>query len=157
MTTTQSDLANIVASASSLSERLSNRLFEVDTIQINEQKLSDERLDHWCQLVAQGNWEIFQKRLLWDGLDVDTLRPIIGSLPIVKNRTLPSWAATLQEIIQTASEWRLETRDWGLGNEDINPKNPLPFEDLLLPSICVARQKLLTHLVSESSSNCFPL
>lgn len=157
MTTTQSDLAKIVASASSLSERLSNRLFEVDTIQINEQKLSDERLDHWCQLVAQGNWEIFQKRLLWDGLDVETVRSIIGSLPIVENRTLPSWAATLQEIIQTASEWRLETRDWGLGTEDIDTENPLPFEDLLLPAIHVARQKLLTHLVSELSPNCFPL
>ncbi|MEG3860874.1 hypothetical protein, partial [Microcoleus sp. herbarium12] len=98
MTITQSDLANIVASASSLSERLSNRLFEVDTIPINEEKLSDERLDRWCQLAAQGNWGNFQKRLLWDGLDVDTVRSIIGSLPAVDNRTLPTWAATLQEI-----------------------------------------------------------
>lgn len=120
MTTNKSDLANIVVSASSLSERLSNRLFEVDTIQINEPKLSDERLDHWCLLVAQGNWEIFEKRLLWDGLDVDTVRSIIGSVLIVENRTLPSWAATLQEILQTASEWRMETRDWGIGTEDID-------------------------------------
>lgn len=80
MTITQFDLATIVASASSLSERLSDRLFEVDTIEINEQKLSDERLDRWCQLAAQGNWESFQRRLLWDGLDVDTIRSIIGSL-----------------------------------------------------------------------------
>ena len=121
MTITQFDLATIVASASSLSERLSDRLFEVDTIQINEQKLSDERLDRWCQLAAQGNWESFQRRLLWDWLDVDTVRSIIGSLPIVENRTLPSWAATLQEIIQTASEWRLETRDWGLLPLPIDP------------------------------------
>ena len=158
MTTSQSDLANIVVSASSLSERLSDRLFEVETLQINEQKLSNERLDHWCQLVAQGNWENFQKRLLWDGLDVDTVRSIIGSLPIVENRTLPTWAATLQEIIQTASEWRLETRDLGIGAEDIDPENSLPFEDLLLPAIRVARQKLLADLGSESSSpNYFPL
>ena len=69
-----------MASASSLSERLSNQLFEVDTSQINAQRLGDERLDRWCQVVAQGNREIFHKRLLWDGMDVDTVRPIIGSL-----------------------------------------------------------------------------
>ena len=45
MTITQFDLATIVASASSLSERLSNQLFEVDTSQINAQRLGDERLD----------------------------------------------------------------------------------------------------------------
>ena len=158
MTVNQSELAKIVVSASSLSERLSNRLFEVDTIQINEPKLSDERLDHWCQLVAQGNWEIFEKRLLWDGLDVDTVRSIIGSLLIVENQTLPSWAATLQEIIQTASEWRMETKDWGIETEDIAREESLPFEDLLLPAIRVARQKLVIYLGSESSSpNYLPL
>lgn len=75
MTITQFDLATIVASASSLSERLSNQLFEVDTSQINAQRLGDERLDRWWQVVAQGNREIFHKRLLWDGMDVDTVRP----------------------------------------------------------------------------------
>jgi len=158
MTTTQSDLANIVASASSLSDLLSDRLFEVDTIPINGETLSDERLDRWCQLAAQGNWKNFQKRLFWDGLDVDTVRSIIGSIPVVENRTLPTWAATLQEIIQTASEWRLETRSLELLPLPIDPENPLLFEDLLVPAICVARQKLLTHLGSESSSsNYFPL
>ncbi|MEG3860873.1 type 2 lanthipeptide synthetase LanM family protein, partial [Microcoleus sp. herbarium12] len=64
----------------------------------------------------------------------------------------------LQEIIQTASEGRVETRDWGLLPLPIDPENPLPFEDLLLPAIRVARQKLLAHLGSESSSpNYFPL
>ena len=61
----QSALADIVAQASPLSERLNNNLFEIDATEANKQKLSDERLNYWCQVVAGGNWEKFQKRLIW--------------------------------------------------------------------------------------------
>ncbi len=162
MTAIKSNLANLIAQASSLSERQSNRLFEVETTQVNEQKLSNERLNRWCQVVAQGNWENFQKRLLWDGLDVDKVRLVLSSPPLAENPTLSSWAATLQEIIQISSQSEQRTREWELGIEQspipIDPEKPLPFEDLLLPAIYVARQKLLNCLGSPVlSPSCLPL
>lgn len=148
---TKADLVNLIAQASYLSERLSNGLFEVDSNQVNE------RLNHWCQVVAQGSWEKFQKRLLWDGLDVDTVRLVLSSPPLAENQTLPDWAATLQDIIQMSSEWEL-----GIGQSQsqihIDPEKPLPFEDLLLPTLYVARQKLLNSLGSSIlSPSCLPL
>ena len=72
---------------------------------------------------------------------------MVNSLPVVENQLLPSWAATLQEIIETAA-------DQGLGfgkNQSFNcisSENPLPFEDLLLPIVHIARQNLITHMGS---------
>ncbi|MBW4597570.1 MAG: type 2 lantipeptide synthetase LanM family protein [Brasilonema angustatum HA4187-MV1] len=151
MMVTEFDLANIVACASSLSERLSKSLLNVDTTQVNEQKESSERLDHWCQVVAQGNWEKFQKRLYWDGLDLDTVRLAMSLPPSAENQILSNWAVTLQEIIQTASEWKFKTEKFQ-SLIPIDSEKPLPFEDLLLPAIYVARKKLLTCLSSGSLS-----
>jgi type 2 lantibiotic biosynthesis protein LanM len=149
----ESDLANIVIQASSLSERLNNELFQVDATQIHQQKFSDERLNHWCQVVAQGNWEKFQKRLQWAGWNIDTVHLFLETLRLADNQSLPKWAVTLSEIMQTAAEW--EQSPYEVSSQlpsPIAPENPLPFEDLLLPAVCVVRQKLLTRLGSFSLS-----
>ncbi|MEQ8463878.1 type 2 lanthipeptide synthetase LanM family protein [Coleofasciculus sp. E1-EBD-02] len=153
----QSDLAQIIAQARSLSERLSNRGFKLEAAQVSEQQISDDRLAHWCQVVAQGNWEKFQKRLRWDGLDIDAVRPVLGALPLADSQVLPTWAETLREIIQTASElvFQEEATDPSqISNPKscLDPENPLPFEDVLLPIVLVARQQLLTQLRSPSLS-----
>jgi lantibiotic modifying enzyme len=167
MIVTKSDaIAQIVAQASYLSERLNNGLFRAEAYQVSEQQVIDERLSHWCQVVAQGNWEKFQKRLQWDELDIDRVRHALGSVCLVEDCTLPSWAQTLTEIIQTAKDFTF--RDESQVSPSLNkgltskiptdPKNPLPFEDVLLPALWVARQKLLTSLGSASlSPNHLPL
>lgn len=153
MTMTKSDIAQIIAFASSLSERLSNELFRVDADQMSEQQAIDERIAHWCQVAAQGNWEKFHKRLLWDGLDVDEVRHALGSVRLVEVYPLPSWAKTLSEIIQTGTELRLHPDANDLDKLPIEPENPLPFEDILLPAILVARQKLLASFGCASLSS----
>ncbi len=149
---TKSDIAQIVAFASSLSERLSNGLFRVDADQMSEQQAIDERIAHWCQVVTQGNWEKFQKRLLWDGLDVDEVRHALRSVRLPEC-PLPSWAKTLSEIIQTGTDFSLYPDAINPDKLPIEPENPLPFEDVLLPAILMARQKLLTSLGSASLSS----
>lgn len=153
MTVTQGVLAQIVAQGSSLSERLNHEFFKVDAVQVSEQQLIDKRLTHWCQVVAQGNWEKFQKRLHWDGLDINAIRPVLGVLPVADGQVLPSWAETLREIIQTASEpiFQDESKIQHLKSKGlIDPEEPLPFEDVMLPVLWMARQKLLTYLGSVS-------
>jgi type 2 lantibiotic biosynthesis protein LanM len=145
---TEPTFAIIVANARSLSECFNKR----DTTQINPQLESDHRLERWCQVAAQGDWKKFQKRLQWDGLDIDTACSILNSVPIAKEQELLDWTETLKDIIQTASEWKLETKQLqSMLTDDplliaTDSNNLIPFEDLLLPLIHVARQKLLVCL-----------
>ncbi|MFB2833234.1 type 2 lanthipeptide synthetase LanM family protein [Floridanema evergladense] len=171
MKLTKSDLAKIVAQASSLSERLSVESFAVDDTDTGESQ-PNPRLDRWCQVVAQGNWEKFAKRLLWDDLNLEQAKRIVRSLPPEDPENLPIWAETLNEIIQTA--WLLindpekkaeifacELKDENylsagdeyyysttnqIGKLPLDPGIKLPFKEVLLPAIAVARQKLLKSL-----------
>jgi type 2 lantibiotic biosynthesis protein LanM len=153
----KSDIAQIVALASSLSERLDNKSFNVDADLSHEQQVIDKRMRHWCQVVAQGNWENFHQRLSWDGLDVDRVRSVLGSVPVDEIDLLPSWAETLSEIIQTGKEFTYHPDAIKTHDFPIETEKPLPFEDLLLPAVLTARQKLLTSLGSDSlSSNFLP-
>ena len=147
MTLTKSDLAQIAAQASTLSERLSNRLFKVDSIKVSGEDIN-KRLNRWCQVVAQGNWEEFQKRLQWDDLDIDIVRTALGSIYPTDNQVLPTWTETLSEII-TSTAFFIDDQTQKTNNKfpiPIDPENPLPFEDVWLPAMWVARQQLLTRL-----------
>lgn len=149
---TKPDISQIVALASSLSERLSDKTFSTDAEGMSEQQLIDKRMAHWCQVVAQGNWEKFYKRLSWDDLDEKQVRRVLGSVHLNEGCPLPNWAETLKEIIQTGREFSLHSEFADLDQLPIEPEAPMPFEDLLLPAISVARQKLLTSLGCASLS-----
>lgn len=140
------ELAQIVSQATSLSERLSK-----GSDFINEQQANEQLLERWCEVVAQGDWGKFYKRLQWDGLDIDTVRSVLSSVPLAESEQLPAWAETLREIIQTSAKWNLNevASDWQLPTKD---EKPLPFADVLLPAVLVGRQKLLTCLGSVSLS-----
>jgi type 2 lantibiotic biosynthesis protein LanM len=129
---TESAFTTIITNARSLSECRNSG---------NRSQIT-QYLENWCEIVAQGDWEVFRKRLQWDGIDIDTARSNLNSIDVAEKKPLSDWAITLREIIETASQWRSESRQPQLSivNE------PLPFEDLLLPLIHVARQKLLAHV-----------
>ncbi|MEH1782277.1 MAG: type 2 lanthipeptide synthetase LanM family protein [Nostoc sp.] len=139
----QLELIQIVAQSSSLSERLNNNLFKIEDTQTNQQQI-EVNLERWCQVVAQGNWEKFQKRLEWDELDINIVSPLLGTMTLVDSNCLPHWAETLKEIIETAATI----------NQDkllFASEHPLPFEDVLLPLIWVARQQLRRNISFLSS------
>ncbi|XWK89924.1 MAG: type 2 lanthipeptide synthetase LanM family protein [Phormidium sp.] len=167
----KSDLAKIVAQASSLSERLPMQSFTINDADRGESQ-HHPRLDRWCQVVAQGNWEKFAKRLNWDDLNLEQANQIVRSHPPVDLEELPTWAETLDEIIQAAwlfvndPEKRAEIfacelkdhHDFAYQDEynypatnqidklPLDPGIKLPFKEVLLPAISVARQKLLNSL-----------
>ena len=139
---TDTDLISIVADASFLWERLNCDRFVVDPNQ-NSQAEIERRCDRWCQTVAHENKrEILHKRLQWEGLNLDDIRPRLGKVQLAAGQPLPPWAETLRQIMQTAAgfEPNAET-SWPTASD-----NPIPFEDVLLPAIQVARQNLLIRL-----------
>ncbi|MEG4107483.1 type 2 lanthipeptide synthetase LanM family protein [Microcoleus sp. S13_C5] len=141
-----SDLTQIIAQASCLSERLGKQLQVTES----EQQLTS-RLQRWCKVSSHGNWEKFQKRLLWDGLDIEQVQQVLRSLPVIDSQSLPFWAKTLRAMIETASNF------YPPSLTPINPQT-LAFQELLLPAISVARQQLLIRLGTNSlSSQHLPL
>ncbi|MBE9193153.1 type 2 lantipeptide synthetase LanM family protein [Gloeocapsopsis crepidinum LEGE 06123] len=138
----ESAFTTIITNARSLSE----------CCNFGERTQANQYLENWCQVVAQGDWETFRKRLQWDGIEIDIARSSPSSVAVAEKETLPDWATTLKDIIATASQWqsKLGQPQLLIANDtlplSIHSENPLPFEDLLLPLIHVARQKLLAHL-----------
>jgi type 2 lantibiotic biosynthesis protein LanM len=138
MEVSQQDLIKIVEQASTITERLS-ALFMPDVGRANH-KLIDSRIEQWCQVVAQGNQEIFAKRLAWDELDVDTIHQVLGNVRLTDAQQLPVWAETLREALQAS----LETGYAGT-YRCLNPEESIPFEEIYLPFIQVAQQKLIAQ------------
>jgi type 2 lantibiotic biosynthesis protein LanM len=141
---TDADLASIVANASFLWERLDPNRFSTDNVQSNEPEIN-RRLNRWCQVAAQGNWNTLQKRLAWEDLDLNTVLPRMGTVQLAATEPLPEWGETLRQIFQTAKEFTPDL-------PPIDRENPIPFEDVLLPMIGVARQQLLNSLGSRQLS-----
>jgi type 2 lantibiotic biosynthesis protein LanM len=140
---TYADLALIVGNASFLWERLDSKCFAINKEQTNELEIN-RRCNRWCQVVGLGNWNILQKRLQWEGLNLDQVRPYLGTVQLQPNQPLPKWARTLEQIIRTATQFTPEAESF----LPTDAQNPVPFEDIFLPVIKVARQQLLTRLSS---------
>jgi type 2 lantibiotic biosynthesis protein LanM len=144
---TEADVREIVNKATFIFERLNNNHIQNHTHPVNEQE-ADKRLSDWCKVVAQGDWEKFQQRLEWDDLTLQKVRQILGTEANLDEESLPKWANTLTEIIETASSFNCEN----ISPSPIDATNPYPFEDILLPLVAVARQKLLNFLGLSSIS-----
>jgi len=50
------------------------------------------------QVVAKGNHQKFGKRLAWNGLDINTVRRILGNVSLADEQGLPSWLETLKDL-----------------------------------------------------------
>src|SRR5437588_12203143 len=94
---TQHAVLIIVAAASSSDERLGEDFAPESIEESNE--VVNAHLDMWCQVIARGDWELFQQRLAWDGLDVDKVRRVLGRVRLRENVSLPSWANTLNVVL----------------------------------------------------------
>jgi lantibiotic modifying enzyme len=64
----------------------------------------ERRLDRWCQLTAGGDWNRFAQRLSWDGLDLVTVRRLLGTGRHAPGTPLPEWANFLAQVIDFAAD-----------------------------------------------------
>ncbi|CAK0767674.1 LanM family lanthionine synthetase [Gammaproteobacteria bacterium] len=129
-------ILSIVVEAISLLERLDQSAVS------NTQTYSEtthKRLTRWRQVVARDDSMLFNRRLCWDGRDFVMANSALSRRdPLLKD--LPEWAATLMEVIVNASGGTMGH------DSSIDHNQPLPFEDILLPAVIVARTKLHTRL-----------
>lgn len=152
-------LLDIIAAASSLEERLGDDFLPGKNEDGGE--IVQARLQSWCNNVARGNWELFQKRLEWDGWTVEQVKPVLGRVSLREGAIWPHWARTLEEVLELSATLS-QMADYRMLASLSQVRcfladDPFPFEELFIPFIKVARQRLVEqagssyHLLHESA------
>lgn len=143
------NLIKIVEKASTISERL-GKTFIPNKLD-KEHYVIGSRLERWCQIVAKGDQESFIKRLSWDNLEIDSVRFALGSVALADTQYLPSWTDTLQKAMEIAGSIAEDvfSQDKQQQYQYLDPEEPLPFEEICLPFVEVAKQKLIERVGSS--------
>ncbi len=144
MQVSQDDLIQIIEKASTVPERLETRFLHNNTP--GKEELIRSRMEKWVQTVAGGNKQQFEKRFLWDFLDLNTVHRVIGSLHLGDKEYFPSWAETLKAALEATTISSVEIleleKDILEENRCLAYQETLPFEELFLPFVKIAREKL---------------
>ncbi|MGF1676127.1 MAG: type 2 lanthipeptide synthetase LanM, partial [Rivularia sp. (in: cyanobacteria)] len=153
MQITQEDLIKIVEQASTISERLGSD-FLPNQVTVDDNYINAQ-IERWCQTIADGKEVQFEKRLAWDGLDIDKIRQVLGSVRLVDRQNLPAWAETLRTVLESITPDFADALEKDLLAEKypLDSQEPLPFEEIFLSFIDVARQRL----TAQSGDNYFLL
>lgn len=149
------DIASIVASARTLTERINDHH---EAINHGTQSLTScDRIERWQQVVSGGESEFFQRRLNWDGIKRDQIAHVLTLAPLSQLDSFPSWSRVLLRVIeqsQTADDKHFRYEEYSPFLED----RPVPFEALLMPFILVGREMLLEQLgQSQLNDQVLPL
>ena len=137
------DLRWMVEESMTLSERLGGAV--VPGGSGRSSGTAGERLRKWRDRVANGDAARFERRLRWDGLDVESALRLLGPVRLKDPHPLPGWV----ELLETAgAATGVDTPfDRAVAPRDVfDPHAPLPFEDLLWRLIPEAGRRLLTRL-----------
>lgn len=131
------EIFQIIEKSSTISERLGDK-FSLNT-GVVDTNFVDSRVANWCQTVAEGDWEKFAKRLAWDDLDLDKVRSLLGAVRSIDEYDLPGWANTLKAGLEALG------KDIQADNKFLDSEKPLPFEDVFLSFVNIAREQLKTQ------------
>lgn len=132
------DLRDIVERASSIAERL-NGGFDRGELAGDDEQV-EALLAHWRQLIAPGDPLAFERRLAWDGLDEAAVRRALARPRLAVGEPLPPWSLTLRDAVH-ALEAPFD--HWQKADRALDPQDPVPFEEVMLPFVALARRKLL--------------
>lgn len=137
------DLRWMVEESMTLSERLGGAV--VPGGSGRSSGTAGERLRKWRDRVANGDAARFERRLRWDGLDVESALRLLGPVRLRDPHPLPGWVGLLETA---GSATGVDTPfDRAVAPRDVfDPHAPLPFEDLLWRLIPEAGRRLLTRL-----------
>ena len=140
----EQDLEEIVERASTLCERLDGDFVPAEG---GDDTLVDERLEAWSWALGKGDQDRFRRRLTWDGLDLEAVRPILGRVRLREGAALPEWSGLLAEALRLDPPERREDTDeaWPAQMAFLEAEHPLPFEEVLAPFVLVASERLARH------------
>ena len=144
---TQNQLIEIVERSSTVYER-ANGMFapKLRNGDATADPVTQTRLERWCQAAAQGDWKTFETRLHWDGFDLAHARRLLIRPTLKDNARLPAWTTTLNELVEAAALYGKTEHARAASTEPfVSTRNPVPFEDLFVPFVCYARQRLVTR------------
>ncbi|HUZ33915.1 MAG TPA: type 2 lanthipeptide synthetase LanM family protein [Xanthobacteraceae bacterium] len=134
-------LARIAIDSLSPWERLAaNLCIESPT----EPQRIEERLRQWRNAACEGDEALFLERLARDGLEVTSVRRVLGSIKVPSHFKLPQWCDVLSRVLAATPG----LRDVALAPDVaknflyLNARGPLPFEGLFLPFVEVALRLL---------------
>lgn len=137
------DLRWIVEESTTLSERLGGSVVPGGSGRCAG--TAGARLRKWRNRVANGDFARFEKRLRWDGLDVESARRLLGPVRLRHPHRLPDWVGLLDAA--AAGTERDTPFDRIVSRRDVlDPHDPQPFEDLLWRLVPVAGRRLLASL-----------
>jgi type 2 lantibiotic biosynthesis protein LanM len=136
MQVTHEWLVNIVEKSSTISERLGDNYWY--NVHVSKNADVTHRITRWRQLIAGDDEVKFEKRLFWDNLDLNTIEKAISCACLVDDNKLPAWTETLKTA--------LEAQDISVNSYLLDSQLLLPFEEIFLPFIHIARQKLEAKL-----------
>ncbi len=139
----EAELVKIIERSSTIAERFESGFLLDDTSVFDD--IVNCRIERWCQNAAKGNIEKFQKRLSWDGLTLSSVRRVLGSVYLSDTQNLPFWVETFKAGIEAAALISVETLEHEEAYPCLDSQNPIPFEEVFLPFIQIARQKLIAQ------------
>lgn len=138
------EMIEIIEKSSTINERLSSRFI------INENpknaRITNLIIEQWCQIAVQGNHEQFEKRLAWDGIDLSKVRAALGYVRMSHTQQLPAWTLTLNECLEAITSVDVDSLQGENSEKNcfLEPEVLVPFKEVLLPFIYVARKRLIT-------------
>jgi hypothetical protein len=109
-----------------------------------ELKKIEARLKQWRNAACEDDEARFLERLARDGLDAAGVRRLLGRIKIPSNFKLPEWGSVLNRVLEITPR----LRDAAVASDAakhflyLKPHDPLPFEELFLPFVEVARALL---------------
>ena len=132
MTLSAAQLREMAARATSLWERLAGDVI-LDAAPSDEEAV-EAKLTRWRRFVADGNDDLFERRLAMDGLTVADARRACGRPRLRDDAPLPVWTATLSAVMALCDQCEAD--------RSRNPDRPLPMEEVFLPFIRFARSRI---------------
>jgi type 2 lantibiotic biosynthesis protein LanM len=137
----QQDLVEMAERASTLDERLGGGFVPAGG---EDADLVDSRLEAWSQALGRGDWDRLRRRLAWDGLDPESVRPALGPVRLREGATLPGWSELLAETLRLAPLERQEEANeaWPTEMGFLDAEDAQPFEEVLAPFVLAARERL---------------
>ena len=142
-------LKSIAVSAAFLWERAGQAIPPVCPGPLQEE--TESKLKKWLEVTAEGDRELFEKRLSYDGLHLNTAGSLLESVKVLPGMEAPLWTAVLNEVLRKMPGFRpLGPRPDLLEKcAFLDKDEPIPFEELLLPFIDVARDRIVAATMGK--------